>query len=113
LLVNPQGKVIEQIARFAGNLTPFEAEIAALAGVLQTALERGVERIRVHTDCKALVRLWRQNPEDRRLASARALANEFRRFVVWLVLRQHNQVANRLARSAALAGECCRSEPPG
>jgi ribonuclease HI len=84
-----------------------------LAGVLRIALERGVERIRVHTDCKALVRLWRQNPEDRRLASARALANKLRRVVVRLVPRQRNQVANRLARSAALAGERCRSEPPG
>jgi len=100
LIVNPQGEIAARIARFAADLDPFGAEIAALAAMLQVGLASGASRMRVHTDCSALVQLWHAQRADPRLADVRVLARKLRRFELRAVPRRHNEPANRLAREA-------------
>jgi ribonuclease HI len=100
VLVGPDGHRLARISRIVADLDPFEAEIAALAATLQTALAHDVERIRAHIDCDALVSLWSEQRSDPRLAPLRALATRFRRIHLRAVPRQHNQPADRLARAA-------------
>lgn len=102
ILTNPQGGEIIQFTQYVGALPPFETEIAAAQTLLQSALQHGVERLRVHTDCRALLELWLKNRDDQRLATLRSLTKRFRRIELDLVPRQHNHPANLLARSAAI-----------
>jgi ribonuclease HI len=78
----------------------FAAEIAALAAALHAALAHGATRVRAHTDCVALHRLWHAHRSDARLAEVRAAAAPLERFELRSVPRLHNQAAHRLARAA-------------
>lgn len=100
ILTNPQGKEITQFGKYAGALPPFETEIVAAQTILESALQHGVERIRVYTDCRALLELWLKKREDTRLAILRSLAMRFKRIELRLIPRRHNHPANQLARNA-------------
>jgi hypothetical protein len=81
LLAGPDGHTLETLTRTVDATASFDAELAALETTLEAALARRIERLRVHTDC-------------------RALAGRLRRFELCAVPRLHNQPANRLARTA-------------
>jgi hypothetical protein len=70
--------------------------------VLQAALDAGANRVRVHTDCVALARLWNTRRVDPRLGAVRALARAFRGFAIRPIPRAHNRPANELARAAMM-----------
>jgi hypothetical protein len=110
LIVNPQGKVAAQFARFVADLDPFGSEIAALAAVLQVGLAAGVSRMRVHTDCSALAQLWHARRADPRLDDVRALARRYLRFELRAIPRAHNDPSNRLARQAMAGTAAPRHE---
>ncbi len=74
------------------------AEATAVAAVMQVALQVHVQRLRVHSDCVALVQLWLERREDPRLHTIRKLAAQFRWFELCSVPRLHNQPADRLAK---------------
>lgn len=99
--MDPGARIVATQSGPMENLRPFDAEIAALAALMQTASEHGAERLRVYTDCDGLVQLWLQARHDSRLDAVRALATRFRRLELRLVPRRHNQSAHRLARKAA------------
>jgi ribonuclease HI len=101
LVMDPEGRIVAQVTRRVGGLAPFEAEIAALLSTLRVAREKGVQRLRVYTDCDALAQLWRRQRDDPRLQEVSAVAREFRRLAVRSLPRQHNQPAHRLAKFGA------------
>lgn len=102
ILMDAQGKIVVEFGRFAGALDSFEAEIAALVALLQVSVARGAERVRVYTDCVALVLLWHQRRRDPRLAPVLELMRKFRGAEIRFIPRQHNQPAHTLAKTAAL-----------
>jgi hypothetical protein len=103
IILDENGREAARISRPVIDCEPFEAEIAALEATLHAAAVRGAgaKRIRVHTDCDALVSLWLRHRSDRRLRVVRELAHELRRFELRGLPRRHNQFAHRLARDAA------------
>lgn len=103
LLMTHEGNIIASISNHAGRLDAFKAEIAALAAILREALEHGVERVVIHTDCRALSAMWQQRRDDPRIASVRALAREFDSIKLRCIPRRHNGPAHTLAKKAALA----------
>ena len=82
-------------------LRALEAEIAAASAVLALARDTGIARMRLHTDCKALVHLWLNQRDDPRLATLRAQARHLDRVHMRLIPRRHNQAAHRLSHAAA------------
>lgn len=99
LVMDPAGRIMAQLARRIPRLAPFEAEIAALAAAMQLAHAQGAQRLRVYSDCDALVRLWQWQRDDPRLEPVSTLAKKFRRLEVCALPRLHNQPAHRLART--------------
>jgi hypothetical protein len=100
LLLDGSGHLIARLSRRSDARSAFDAELAALAALLSTATRRDVRRLRIHTDCPALARLWHARRSDPRLDAARALAAELERFELRAIPRLHNHTANRLARRA-------------
>jgi hypothetical protein len=102
IILDASGRSVVRIARRCAAREPFEAEIAALEATLDAAagLDEGARRIRVYTDCDALVALWLQRRSDPRLHGVRALARRLRGFQLYGLPRRHNQAAHRLARNA-------------
>jgi len=101
IILDRHGHVIAQVARMLTEQSALEAEIAAASAVLALALDAGIARVRLHTDCKGLVHLWLNQRDDPRLAALRAQAMRLDRVHMRLVPRQHNQAAHRLAHAAA------------
>jgi len=102
VLLDDRGRELARLSEPVAERQAFEAEIAAAQAILQSAAKRGAhtQRIRVHTDCGALVSLWLRRRRDPRLAALRALAARLRRFELRRVPRRHNRIADRLAREA-------------
>ena len=101
LLLDPAGRNVAELAHNVRDLTAFDAEVAALVAILQVARAQGAHRLRVYSDCGAVVQLWQRNRADPRLAALAALAREFRRLEIRALPRLHNQPAHRLAKSGA------------
>ena len=101
LLMDPRGRIVAEIARRDSGLTPFEAEIAALVAMVEVAHAQGAKRLRVYSDCGAVVRLWHQRRGDPRLAAFAARVRELRRLEICALPRLHNQPAHRLAKAGA------------
>ncbi len=78
-----------------------EAELAALATVLEAATGHHIDRLMVYTDSKALAQLWHERREDPRLVHIRQLTSSFKRIRIRAIPRLHNQAANALAKQAA------------
>jgi hypothetical protein len=102
VLLDARGREVARFCEPIAECEPFEAEIAASQALLQAAAASGAraQRMRIYTDCAALVSLWLQRRRDPRLNGLRALASKLRRFELHRVPRRHNQVAHRLARKA-------------
>ena len=103
VLLDKRGQCISRISRYVAGKSAFEAEITALVAVLEDALRYHIERLRVNSDCKALVQLWYEQREDPRLAPVRLLASRFKGLHINAIPRLHNQTANALAKQAASA----------
>lgn len=99
LVMDPEGRIVAQLARRVPDLAPFEAEIAALAETLRVARARGAQRLRVYTDCDALARAWQRRRDGPRLQAVAVPAKAFRRLEVRTLPRLHNQPAHRLAKT--------------
>ena len=104
VLMDASGNCLSRLSRYVGNKNAFDAELAALAAVLEAAATSNLEKLRVHTDSKALVQLWHERREDPRLAAVRPLAARFKGLHILAVPRLHNQVANVLAKQAVENG---------
>jgi hypothetical protein len=104
IVLDARGRETARISSPIAGCEPFDAEIAALEAALDAAAphDGATTRIRVYTDCVALVKLWLQHRRDPRLRIVRELARRFRRFELRSVPRRHNGIAHRLARDAAL-----------
>ncbi len=103
LLMDPEGRIVDRLSHPGRWPDAFSAEVAALEAVMGAAVTRGAGRLRVYTDCLALLRLWLEKRGDPRLQQVRQLAGRFKGFDLQALPRLHNQPANRLARQA-LAG---------
>jgi len=101
IILDRHGHVIAQVARNFTGQSALEAEIAAASAVLALARDTGIARMRLHTDCKALVHLWLNQRDDPRLATLRAQARHLDRVHMRLIPRRHNQAAHRLSHAAA------------
>jgi ribonuclease HI len=93
---------VTQISRYIGGQSAFDAEIAALVAALQSAATNGIKRLRIHTDSKALGQLWHEKRDDARLAPIRSELDGIEQLQIRVIPRLHNQVANALAKQAAL-----------
>lgn len=100
LLMDPEGRMVAHLSQPLQGLDAFAAEVAALEAVMRAAADRGAGRLRVYTDCVALLLLWLEKRADPRLEQVRKQAHRFRRFELRALPRLHNQPANRLARQA-------------
>lgn len=100
VIMDTSGKCIAKISHSVGEKTAFEAEIAALVAVLESAVAHDIERLRVHTDCKALVQLWCEQRDDQRLAAIQSYLSRCKRLEIQAIPRLHNQTAHALAKQA-------------
>lgn len=100
IILDALGRELARVSEPVAEREPFEAEIAALEAVLRAAGR--ARRIRIYTDCDALVSLWLERRRDPRLAAVRAAVRRLQRFELRHVPRRHNQAAHRLAREGAL-----------
>jgi ribonuclease HI len=101
VVLDGRGRIVAQVSRRTADCEPFEAEIAALEATLDAAAGLDAPRIRVHTDCDALVALWLEHRRDPRLRGVRERAGRLRGFQLHSLPRRHNRTAHRLARSGA------------
>ena len=103
IVLSESGQRITQLFSYIGNKSAFEAEAQAVSVVLRAAVKLHLSRIRVHTDNKALVRLWREHRRDTRLDAIRAHVAQVEKLQLCAIPRLHNQAANNLAKQAALS----------
>jgi ribonuclease HI len=102
-VLNTHGNVLVEFSQNVASLPPFEAEIAAVATVLKLAQELTLEKVRIHTDCKALVQRWVRQRDDPRLVPIRKHAHRLDGCFLKYIPRKHNTRANHLARLALLS----------
>jgi ribonuclease HI len=100
IIKDSNGNVIERISRAIGDHHAYDAELAAVAAVIGTALAHQQRRLWVFTDNHGLTQLWQEHRDDSRLAEIRRLASDLERFALQALPRQHNQLANALAKKA-------------
>ncbi|MHB9150561.1 MAG: ribonuclease HI family protein, partial [Thermoleophilia bacterium] len=106
VLEDEQGNVLEEIGARIGTATNNQAEYQALLTGLETALDRGVERVRILSDSELLVKQLRQeyrvkNEELKELfLQARSLIQRFERVEIKHVPRGENVRADELANLA-------------
>jgi len=100
IMLEPKGTLVARISRAIGDYHAFEAELAAVAAIIRTALEHQQKRLWVYTDNYGLAQLWQAHRADNRLAEIRQLSAELERFALQALPRRHNQPANALARAA-------------
>ena len=99
-VMNIHGNVLAQFSQRVASLPPFEAEVAAVATVLKLAQQLSLEKVTVHTDCKALVQQWLHQRVDPRLAPIRNQADRLGGCFLKYIPRKNNACANHLARLA-------------
>lgn len=106
ILEDDQGAVLEEIGACIGTATSNQAEYQALITGLETAVDRGVRRLRILADSELLVRQMRQeykvrNPGLKELyLQARALVHQFDRVEIKHVPREENAAADALVNRA-------------
>ncbi len=99
LLCNPDGETLVEFSIRHQGCDVLAAEIDAAVYAMELAVACGMQRLRLHTDCTALVDLWCRKRDDARL---RPLLRTHRSVRLKLrgVPRLHNQRADWLARRA-------------
>lgn len=101
LILQRDGKPLCRFSENCRKTDAFSLEIKALERTVQAAIEYDIERLRVHSDCVALARMWHRSREDARLQKVHALARRLRAFGIYHIPRQHNRPAHRLAQEGA------------
>lgn len=102
LMINDEGKVVWETARFLGKKTNNEAEYMALILLLKAAREHGVRSLRVFGDSKLVIsqlsREWKINLPHLRLLAKQAwdLADGMDISYHWIP-REQNKKADRLS----------------
>lgn len=100
IVMDSKGNVIARISRAIGDYRAYEAELAAVAAVINTAVAHQQRRLWVFTDNHGLAQLWQEHRDDNRLTEIRHLTSALERFALQALPRQHNQPANALAKKA-------------
>lgn len=106
ILEDDQGTVLEEIGACIGTATSNQAEYQALITGLETAVDRGVRRLRILADSELLVRQMRQEYKVRNAGlkelylQARALVRQFDRVEIKHVPREENVAADALVNRA-------------
>lgn len=106
VIEDPEGQVVARLSEFLGRQTNNCAEYKGLLAVLAWALANGVRRLRVVSDSELMVRQMKgiykvRHPELRKLyEEAQALVRRLEYFEIRHALREHNQIADRLANEA-------------
>ncbi|WP_455211124.1 ribonuclease H family protein [Kaarinaea lacus] len=103
IVFSPDAHRLAQTSVFVGNKTAFEAEVQAIIRTLQICASLNITKVRIHTDNKGLVQLWREHRQDSRLTTIRHHAREFEKLQIRAIPRLHNQATNALAKRAALS----------
>lgn len=98
LLMDPERCIVAEISQPVSDRPIFEAEIAALAAILEAGLEHRADCLIAHTDCDALVSLWLRERDDPRLLKIRQIASQYKKILLRSIPRLHNQPANFLAK---------------
>lgn len=101
VLMDDRHRVVSEFGEPTDAPSPLAAEQAALLAALRAAVAYGADRLRVHTDCPALIHLWQGQRGEGFPADLRDAARRLRRLQLYLVPRRFNQIADRLARRAA------------
>lgn len=96
------GKEISRPCEHIGTYQAFDAELAAVAAVIRSAIAHQQRQLWVFTDNHGLAQLWQEHREDSRLVEIRELTGKLDRFALQAIPRQHNQPANALAKAARL-----------
>ena len=103
---DPHGKKIAELSEYLGHHTNNYAEYQGLLGVLRFAIEHQIEALNVVSDSELMVRQMKgiykvKHPELRRLhEEAQLMVGRLRHFEIRHALREHNQIADRLANMA-------------
>ncbi len=106
ILEDEQGTVLEEIGVCIGTATSNQAEYQALITGLETAVDRGVRRLRILADSELLVRQMRQEYKVRNAGlkelylQARTLVRQFDRVEIKHVPREENVAADALVNRA-------------
>lgn len=106
VLEDDQGTVLEEIGVCIGTATSNQAEYQALITGLETAVDRGVRRLRILADSELLVRQMRQEYKVRNAGlkelylQARTLVRRFDRVEIKHVPREENVAADSLVNRA-------------
>jgi dinuclear metal center YbgI/SA1388 family protein len=106
VLEDAQGNVVEELGARIGHATNNVAEYQALLTGVETALDRGVRRLRILSDSLLLVRQLRQEYKVKNEGlkglyfQARALISQFERVEIAHVPREQNTAADALVNMA-------------
>jgi len=113
LLMDHDGNVIECLSEESDSNDAFGAELAAVAAVIDIAIENQQSRLWLYCDNPGLVQLWHEHHDDPRLTSLRKSSARLEKFALRVVPRLHNQPAHTLARAAvkkSLVAQSCREQ---
>jgi len=108
---DPHGRKVAELSEYLGHHTNNYAEYQGLLGVLRYALEHHIAALHVVSDSELMVRQMNgiykvKHPELRKLhEQARQLARQLEHFEIRHALREHNQIADRLANEAMDKGK--------
>src|ERR1700704_1260742 len=106
VIQDASGKKVAELSEYLGHQTNNYAEYQGLLGVLRYALANGVKALKVVSDSELMVRQMKgiykvKHPELRKLhEQAQQLIRRLDHFEIRHALREHNQIADRLANEA-------------
>jgi len=103
---DPSGHPVAELSEYLGHRTNNYAEYQGLLAALRYATENHIQALKVISDSELMVRQMKgiykvRHPELRKLyEEARQLVRRLEHFEIRHALREHNQVADRLANEA-------------
>lgn len=103
---DPQGKPVAELSEYLGRHTNNYAEYQGLIASLRYAVENQIAALKVVSDSELMVRQMKgiykvRHPELRKLYDeAQQLVRKLKYFEIHHALREHNQIADRLANEA-------------
>ena len=106
VIQDASGKKLAELSEYLGHHTNNYAEYQGLLGVLRYAIAHGIKALKVVSDSELMVRQMKgiykvRHPELRKLyEQAQQLVRRLEHFEIRHALREHNQIADRLANEA-------------
>src|SRR5271156_2177073 len=103
---DPAGKPVAELSEYLGHHTNNYAEYQGLLAALRYAAENQIKALKVISDSELMVRQMKgiykvRHPELRKLyEQAQQLVRRLEHFEIRHALREHNQIADRLANEA-------------